>query len=120
MSSVCSSSALWSSVDLDVAQNQVIGVKLFDLGISFEVGQEVQNDLDGLDWPSTLGDSEFAGLGSSTSSTCISSVWDTSLVLKNLIEVLLGSLDRHSLQNSSGIVGVLEVSTEVVTSSLDG
>lgn len=120
MGSVGSSSSLRSSVDLDVAEGEVLGVKVFDLGVGFEVGQEVQNDLDGFFRPSSLSDSPFLSLSSSASGTSISLVWDASLLFKDLVEVFLSSLDVHSLKGSGGVVGVLEVSSDVASAGLDG
>jgi hypothetical protein len=44
--SVGTSSSLWSSVDLDVAQSKLISLKRLDLGIGFEVGEQVEDNLD--------------------------------------------------------------------------
>lgn len=45
MGSVCPSSALGGLIDLDVAQHEFLGLETFYLGVSFEVGEEVQDDL---------------------------------------------------------------------------
>lgn len=41
-------------------------------------------------------------------------------MLEDLVEVLLGSLNGHSLQHSGGVVGVLEVGSQVITAGLHG
>lgn len=121
MSSVSSSSALGGSVDLDVVQHQLVDIDaVLDLGVGNEVGQQVQDNLHGLLWPSTLGDSEFLGLGGSTSGSSVSGVWDASLVLKHLVEVLLSDNHVHSSEGSAHIVGVLEVGSDVVSTGLGG
>jgi hypothetical protein len=53
VSSVGSSSALCSSVDLNVAEDELLSVKALDLSVGFEVGQKVEDDLHGFCWPST-------------------------------------------------------------------
>ena len=119
MGSVGTSPASWGSVDLDVAQNQLVGLEVLYLRVCFEVCEQVQDDLDGLLWPSSLGHSELLGLASSTGGTSISSVRDTSLLLEDLGQVFLSSLDVHALQHTGSVVGVLEVSSEVIAAGLN-
>lgn len=120
-SSVCSvgsSSASWSSVYLDVGEDELFGVHIFDLRVCLQVGQEVQHHLDGLRWPSSSGGLPLLGLCGSTSCSSVSSERDHSLVFEDLIEVLLGHAEAHSFKDSRGIVGVLEVSSDVISASL--
>lgn len=119
VSSVRASSASWGSVHLNVAQDELLGLEGLDLRVGFEVSEQIQNDLDGFCRPSSLGHSELLRLSSSTSGTSVSSVRDASLVFKDLSEVFLGSLDGHTLQGASSVVGVLEVSSEVVAAGLN-
>ena len=50
MSSVRSTSLLWCLVDLDVLDNQVSGVKTFNIGIGFGVLEEPKEEFSGFDW----------------------------------------------------------------------
>lgn len=90
------------------------------VGVSFEVGKKVENDLDTLFWPSTLDESEFLSLSASTSRSVKSSVWNTSLVVEDLVQVLHGDSDVHTLQNSSGVVGIFETGSNVSSLGEDG
>jgi hypothetical protein len=90
------------------------------VGVGFEVGKKVEDDLDTLLWPSTLDDTEFLSLGASTGGSSESSEWNTSLVVEDLSKVLLGSLDGHTLKNSSGVIGVLERSSNVTSLGENG
>merc|ERR1712223_217800 len=54
VSSVCSSSLLSSSVDLDMVDDESINVKAFNFGIGFSILQHTENDLTRFFWPSTL------------------------------------------------------------------
>lgn len=120
MGSVSPSSALWSLVNLDVAQNEFIGLQSFYLGIGFEVSEQVQNNLDGFCWPSSLGYSPLLSLSSSTGGTGVSFVRNTSLVFEDLVQVFLGSDQVHSLEDTGSVVGILEVGSDIVTLGLNG
>lgn len=50
MGSVCSSSLLWCLVDLDVLDNQVIGVEALSIGVGFGVLEETEEEFGRLDW----------------------------------------------------------------------
>jgi hypothetical protein len=67
-----------------------------------------------------LNETEFLGLRASTGRSVESSEWNTSLLVENLVKVLLGSSDAHTLQNSSSVVGVFETGPDVSSLSEDG
>lgn len=67
-----------------------------------------------------MDESEFLSLSSSTGGSLESSERNTSLVLEDLVKVLLGSLDGHTLQHSSGVVGILETGSDVASLGEDG
>jgi hypothetical protein len=50
VSSVRSTSLFWCLVDLDVLDNQVSGVKTFNIGIGFGVLEESKEEFGGFDW----------------------------------------------------------------------
>ena len=59
MSSVCSTSLFWCLVDLDVLDNQVSGVKTFNIGIGFGVLEESEEEFSGFDWMAGTGYTEL-------------------------------------------------------------
>ena len=66
-----------------------------------------------------MGEAEFLSLGSSTGVGSESSERNTSLVGKDVLHVLDGSLQIETLDGSSGFEGVLEVSSNVAGHGLD-
>lgn len=77
VSSVSSSSVLWSLVDLDVSDLQLSNIQTLSLGVGLSVSQQVLNVVDGLGRPSGLLDTPLLTLSGSTngviflSSTCL-------------------------------------------------
>ena len=59
MSSVCSTSLFWCLVDLNVLDNQVSGVKAFNIGIGFGVLEESEEEFSGFDWMAGTGYTEL-------------------------------------------------------------
>jgi lipoprotein signal peptidase len=59
MSSVRSTSLFWGLVDLDVLDNQVSGVKTFNIGIGFGVLEESKEEFSGFDWMASTGYTEL-------------------------------------------------------------
>lgn len=59
-------------------------------------------------------------MSSSTGGSLESSERNAPLVVEDLVEVLLGSLDGHALQHSSGVVGVLEAGSDVASLGENG
>lgn len=59
MSTVRPSSLLGSLVDLDVLDNEGTGVEALSVGVGLSVLQETEQELGGLDGPSSLGDTEL-------------------------------------------------------------
>lgn len=58
MSTVCAPSLLGSLVDLDVLDDQVLGVETLGVGVGLGILEETDEDLSGLDGPAGLGDTE--------------------------------------------------------------
>ena len=56
-----SSSASLCSVDLNVIDDELVSLQLLGVGTGLQVLQNVQDDLDRLLWPPTLGDSKLDG-----------------------------------------------------------
>ena len=59
MSSVCSTSLFWCLVNLNVFDNQVSGVKAFNIGIGFGVLEESKEEFGGFDWMAGTGYTEL-------------------------------------------------------------
>ena len=58
VSTVCSSTLLGSLVDLDVLNDQVAGIKTLGIRVCLSVLEETEQELSGLDWPSSARDTE--------------------------------------------------------------
>ena len=63
MSSVRSTSLFWCLVDLDVLDNQVSGVKTFNIGIGFGVLEESKEEFSGFDRMAGTGYTELFAYG---------------------------------------------------------
>lgn len=58
MSTIRSTTLLWSLVDLDMLDNEITRVKTLGIGIGFGVVQEVQEELGGFNGPPSSCDAE--------------------------------------------------------------
>ena len=113
VSSVCSSSASLGLVALNVGQDEIVNVERLGLSISDEVLQESNNNLGGLNGPTTLSVLELLGLSSSTNTTVESAEWNASLLLDNSVEVLDSISHSGSPDGGADFEGVLEVNADV-------
>lgn len=59
VSTVSSAALLWCLVDLDVLNDQVSGIETLGIGVCLCVLQETEEELGGLDWPSSTGYTEL-------------------------------------------------------------
>lgn len=59
MGTVCPSSLLGSLVDLDVLDDESTSVEALSVGVGLSVLQETEQELGGLNGPSSLGDTEL-------------------------------------------------------------
>ena len=55
---VCASSLLGGLVDLDVLDDQVVGVETLGVGVGLSILEQTEKELGGLDGPAGLGDTE--------------------------------------------------------------
>lgn len=117
VSSVSSSSVLWSLVDLDVGDLQLGNVQTLGLSVGLSVLQQVLDVVDGLDGPSGLLDTPLLTLSGSTNGAVESSERNGSLVVQNLVQVLLGLLQVPAVDGLGGFSGVLERHSQVSTTS---
>lgn len=79
------------------------------LSVSLSVLQEVNNVLDRLDGPATLGGLEFLGLGGTADTTVKAAEGNALLLLGDILQVGIGLVQLHTLNGSSNFVGILEL-----------
>jgi hypothetical protein len=102
------------------------------ISIGFQVLEQPQKHLAGFGGPSTyfphqyepmilslvlvtLSDSPFGGLASSSDMSVVEADWDASLVVENLLQVFLGVLEFHALENVGSIDGVFVVNSKLIS-----
>lgn len=107
VSTVGTTTHLLGLVDLDVGDDEAIGGHILSLGVGFGVFDQVEEDLNGLFRPATEGFGVLLGLAGTTDTVLEADEWDTVVVLKDLLEVVLSLDDIHALDSSSGFAGVL-------------
>ena len=105
-------------VDLDVADDQLVGFHLLRVGVRLHVLQDVHDDLHRLLRPSSLGDAELDGRACPGDVAVESGNGNAPLVLEDVVEVSDGVLDALALEHLRGLPSVLEVHSEVLASGL--
>lgn len=115
VSTVSTTTLLRSLVDLDVGDDKRLGVKALGVSVGTGVLQKLGNKLDGLDGPSGLGDIKLLALGGSADTASESSEGNSTLLLRDSLEVGKGLVDVPTVNGLGGLVGVLERNTEVGT-----
>jgi hypothetical protein len=115
VSTVCPSSLLGGLVDLDVLDNQGTGVETLGISVGLSVLEETEEELGGLDGPSSLGDTELLALGGAASGAGVSSHGDGLLVLLDVLEEGNSALKLPAVDGLGGLAGVLEGHSEVGT-----
>ena len=88
MGSVCSSSTLGGSVDLNVLDGEVF--KVLGVGVGLQIVDQTEDDSDRFFGPSTESFTEFLGLSGSSDTTEVVQIGDTSSVGEDVLEILLG------------------------------
>jgi len=100
-------------LDLDVADDKVLGGELVGDGVSLSVLEEAEEELDRLYGPSTLGGLEGLSLSGTADTTVEAAERDALLVLLDVGEVCVGLGELHAVEGGSGFPRVLEVNPEV-------
>lgn len=118
MGSEGSSSALDSSVNSNVTNNALFNVQTFSLSISMSILEEGKNVSGWLLWPSTKSNSMNSSLGSSSTMANMSSEGNALLVFENIFHVSNSLLDLHSFHDSSSLISILEMHSDIVSSAL--
>ena len=116
--SVSSSSALDGALDGEVGNHGLLDVKALGLGVGLQVLQQLDHVAHRLLREPALGHAVQLCLGRSPHVPRESSVRNAVSVLEDVLQVLDGSLQLKALDGSSGLVGVLEVSSQIVDSGL--
>ena len=111
--SVGPSSSVLGPVDLHVLDDQLLQVQLLDIGVGFQIPQEVDHRLAGLLGPSSLDESELLGLAGSAHGSVEPSIRDASFMSDDVLQIRDGLGNGHALACSGGFVGVLEVDSRV-------
>jgi len=118
MGSVCSSSAIDSSLGAHVGDSALFWVKRLSQGIRLQVIEEVENVLARLLWPSTVGVFKCLALGVVTGSSSESPEWNDGFVGDHILHVFNGLEQVQSSARSGGFVRVLKVSSQIINSAL--
>ena len=113
MGSISSPPPVLGSIDLNMLDNQFLQIKLFDVGIGFQVPKEIDNCLTRFLRPPSLDHSELFGLAGSSHGSVESSIRDTSFMGDDVLQISDGLRDSHSLACTGGFVGVLEMDSSV-------
>ena len=113
MGPVGSPSSLLCSVDLHVADDQLVEIQLFNIGIGFQVLQNGHDRLNRLFGPSTLNPTELLSLWGSSDPSVESSEWNTSLVIQDVFQITECLGDLHIKAGTGSLVGILKGDSSV-------
>ena len=103
-----------SLIDLDVGDDELVGIKTLLGGVGLGVLQEGHHGDDGLTGPATLGHAgEFLSLGGAADLAVVALEGNAAGLGEDLAVVLLGLAEGHALDGVGGLEGVLEVASEV-------
>ena len=105
---VHSSPHLGSSVDQNVVDNQVIGIKTLKFSIGLCVLQQVEEELGRLLWPTTLIGSEDFGLSMSANASIEPAERNDLLLGNDVLQVGDSPVEVHLFDGLSSLTGVLQ------------
>jgi len=117
VSSVSSSSSLDGSLDANVGDLALLGVKTLGFSVGLNVLEEVNNMFDRFLWESTVEEVNIFAHCFSGNTIVVSSEWDDGLVLKDSFEVLESFMQVHASQGSGSLVSVLVVNSQIISSA---
>lgn len=84
-------------VNLDVVDDQPVNVQSPVVGVGFGVLQQLQQELGRLLGPTANGRVPVLGLGAATDTTVEATEWNALLLLADVLQELLGTAQRHTL-----------------------
>jgi hypothetical protein len=105
---------------LNVLDDNLFHVQTLSFGVAFSIFKEREEEFGRLLGPATLSGSPSLGLSTTANTTVKTEEGNTLLVLLDVFKETLSLLQGHTLQNHGGLVGVLEMNTEVRTLSVAG
>jgi len=109
---------LRSTLSSDVIDEKTVQVKLLALGVGLSVLDERQQDLAALLGPATLSAAvPLMALSLAANLAIEATERNDLLLLKNVVEVLLGADESHTLNSGTNLTHVLEVSAHVDSAS---
>merc|ERR1712137_666053 len=112
MRTVCSSTSLLCCIHLNVFDDQIVSVQIFELGITFGILQQTQNDFTRLYWPSSLCRLERHRLRCPTDATLEFSKWNALFLLTHCLKIRLCCMEGHPLDGLSSFICVFEMHTQ--------
>ena len=120
MSTVGAASHHGGVIDLDMRDLEILHVKTLGFTVSLEVVKEDKEELASSFGPSALvtGSLDEMTLGVTTNTTVVASEGNGTLVGNNVVEILLSLDQRHVSDGTTDFTSVLEVDSEVGTTSL--
>lgn len=111
MGSVCTTTSLGSSIDLNVINGQIF--KVLGVGVGFKIVDQSKHNSNRFLRPSSERLSELSSLASSTDTSVVSRVRNTSSVSKNILQILLGLGKCESLYSLGSLIGILVMNSEI-------
>jgi len=110
---VSSTSHLGGTVHLDVINDEVVCVQSLVLRVALGVLEHVEEELAGLERPTSLTGAVDGGLSVATNTTHKPPEGDDLLLGDDVLQVGLGPVEGHLLDGLGRLPGVLEVAPEV-------
>merc|ERR1719210_3287403 len=101
------------TVNLDVFNDQVIGIQTLVFGVRFGILKQIQQEFTRLLGPTTLRSSMNFSLSMTANTSHESAERNDFLLFDDVLQVSRGTVQRHPLDSLSRLTSVLEVNTKV-------
>merc|ERR1719216_832105 len=98
---VCPPPHLWSCINLNMFNNQVLCIKSLGFSIAFSIFQKLHKEFSTLLWPPTSDMFELFSLGITSSASIKSSKWNTLLLANDILKISVSPLEWHTLDGLS-------------------
>merc|ERR1719244_1628017 len=113
MGPVSPTSHFWSSIHLNMFNDEVVSIKALVFGIALGIFHQVQQELSRLQRPSTLGSTVNISLSMTSNSTHKPPERNDLLMSDNILQIFGGTVQRHGLDSLSCLSSILEVNPQV-------
>lgn len=113
MRSVRSSAKASGVVNLNVVDDKTIDVESSVVGVALCVPEKLEQEFGGFLGPTTLSCAKLFSLGTSANTAIESTEWDALFVFNYILQVLLCPAERHVLDGSCRLMGILKKSFSV-------